>query len=58
MTQLGYKNEDVFPKKISISNFVHENLVEEDLPRFQHWQAVKNFFKFFTIVNTGMFLVI
>lgn len=58
MTELGYKNEDVFPQKMPITKFVHENLAEENLPRFAHWYAVKNFFKFFTIVNTGMFLIL
>ena len=58
MTKLGYKNEDVYPEKISITNFIQENLGEEDLPKFQYWQGVKNFFKYFTIVNAGMFLAI
>ena len=58
LTELGTKNEDIFPKKISISKFVNENLGEDNLPRFSHWLAVKNFFKFMTVVNAGMFLVI
>ena len=58
MTELGYKNEDVFPQKTSIKSFVYENLSEENLPRFTHWYAVKNFFKVMTIFNTGMWLII
>ena len=57
-TNLGYKNEDVFPKKIAITKFIYENLAEENKPRFPHWYAVKNFFKFLTIANTGIFLLI
>lgn len=58
MTELGYKNEDVFPEKTPIKRFIYENLAEEGLPRFPHWFAVKEFFKYFTLFNAGVVFMI
>ena len=58
MSELGCKNEDIFPQKNSISNFVYENLGEEYFPRFQHWRSIKNLFGSLTAVSLVMFSMI
>lgn len=58
MSELGYKNEDIFPQKISINNFIDENLAEEKLPNGKNWNLYKRLFGYTTLFNMGMLWMI